>query len=91
MIIFQLLGLAVGLATIAIIAHWLITIGAIRTDTGDAVARFKAFMDRALAPIYRPIRKYVQPVNGLDLTPLVALLLLYIAHAVLRWFLILLV
>ena len=84
--LFNLLHLLVGLAYLAIIAHWLISLGAVSVDH-PMVGKFRAFMDRALAPLYTPIRRVVQPVNGFDLTPLVAIILIGVAWSVLSWLL----
>ena len=82
------LNLLVNLAYIAIIAHWLVALGAVKTEH-PTVQKFKAFMDKALDPVYSRIRKFVQPVNGWDLTPLVALIGLGVAHWLVQWVLML--
>ncbi|HBH25934.1 MAG TPA: YggT family protein [Rhodospirillaceae bacterium] len=82
LILINLLDLLVGLLYLAIIAHWLISLGAVALDH-PALGKFKAFMDRALAPLYGPIRRFIRPVNGFDLTPLVAVILVGLAWSVL--------
>lgn len=71
-LLISLVGLIINLLYISIIAHWLISAGAIKTDI-NFIAKFKSAMDKILNPVYTQIRKVVQPVNGFDFTPLVAI------------------
>lgn len=71
------------LVILSIVSHWLLSIGAIRMEIHAAIPKFKALMDKALGPIYSQIRKVVLPVNGLDLTPMIALFLVYVVYGLL--------
>lgn len=88
-ILFSLLNLLVGLSYVAIVAHWLISVGAVRLDNPQ-VKQFKNFMDKTLTPLYTAIRKIVQPVNGFDFTPFVAIVLIGLAWTILSWILVIL-
>ena len=83
-LLLSLISLIINLLYISILAHWLISAGAVKTDN-KFVAKFKSIMDKILAPPYKQIRKIVQPVNGFDFTPLVALIGLMIITQ-LFWF-----
>lgn len=42
-------------------------------------------IDRITEPILRPFRKFIKPVGGFDLSPLVLLLLMYLIEEVIRY------
>ncbi len=42
------------------------------------------FLHKATEPVFRPIRELVPPINGLDLSPLFALLLVKLAEKLLN-------
>jgi YggT family protein len=44
---------------------------------------FRRFMAKILNPIYRPIRRLIPPLAGIDLTPLIAIILLQLVDAIL--------
>jgi YggT family protein len=43
----------------------------------------RTFIDRIVEPLLAPIRRVVRPVGGLDLSPMIFLILLWILRAVL--------
>jgi YggT family protein len=42
----------------------------------------RRFLDRIIGPLLAPIRRFVPPIGGLDLSPLVLLLLIYIIRSI---------
>ena len=42
-------------------------------------------IDRITEPILRPFRKFIKPIGGFDLSPLVLLLLMYLIEEVIRY------
>jgi YggT family protein len=42
----------------------------------------RSFLDRLVQPLLAPIRRIVPPIGGLDLSPLVLLLVIYILRSV---------
>lgn len=42
-------------------------------------------IERITEPILRPFRKFIKPVGGFDLSPLVLLLLMYLIEEVIRY------
>ena len=47
-------------------------------------SRFYAFLDRIVSPLLEPIRSVIKPINGLDLSPAILLILLYLLKSLLR-------
>ena len=56
---------------------WLIAFEVINTDNQAAKNLIRA-LKKATDPVYKPIRKYIPPVGGIDLTPLIVIILLQI-------------
>lgn len=70
------LGLAIFFLIVNVIASWLIIFGII--NSYQPLVQTILTMLRAITdPILRPIRRFIPAVNGVDLSPLIALLLLY--------------
>lgn len=44
--------------------------------------QIRSFLDRLVQPLLAPIRRIVPPIGGLDLSPLVLLLVIYILRSV---------
>lgn len=54
---------------------WLIAFNVINEDNEKA-RNLNALLKRATDPVYEPIRKYVPPIGGIDLTPLIVIIAL---------------
>lgn len=54
---------------------WLIVFNVINEDNEKA-RNLNALLKRATDPVYEPIRKYVPPIGGIDLTPLIVIIAL---------------
>lgn len=78
--LFQILNLILGIAKFFIIAHvimsWLINFQVLNTRQ-QLVAQIWYGLNRILEPIYNPIRRVLPPMGGLDLAPLIALVVIY--------------
>lgn len=72
-----LLNIAFNVAYFIIIAqvalHWLAIFGVINTQNEQA-QKVMDGLEKLTEPVYSKIRKYVPPIGGIDLTPLVALI-----------------
>lgn len=72
-----LLNIAFNVAYFVIIAqvalHWLAIFGVINTQNEQA-KKVMDGLEKLTEPVYSKIRKYVPPIGGIDLTPLVALI-----------------
>ncbi|MFN3389490.1 MAG: YggT family protein [Allosphingosinicella sp.] len=64
------------------ILSWLVAFNVINTYN-DFVRSFLAALERITEPLYRPIRRILPDFGGLDLSPLVVLLLIYILRILL--------
>jgi len=66
------------------ILSWLVAFNVINTYN-DFVRQLLFALDKITAPIYRPIRRIMPDFGALDLSPLVALLLILLLEKVLRY------
>ena len=72
-----LLWVASWIILIQAILSWLIAFNVINTYN-PAVRSIWRGLDRITEPVYRPIRRILPDFGGIDLSPLVVLLILYI-------------
>jgi len=67
------------LIIISVVASWLVAFGVINTRN-PTVYRILDLLNRATDPIFRPIRRLLPPMGGLDLSPMVVLLVVYLVR-----------
>ena len=65
------------LIIISVVVSWLVAFGVINTRN-MTVYRILDMLNRATEPLYRPIRRILPPMGGLDLAPMVLILIIYI-------------
>lgn len=65
------------------ILSWLVVFNVINVHS-DFVRSFLYALDRMTAPLYRPIRKILPDFGGLDFSPLVVLLVLWVLQRLLQ-------
>lgn len=84
--IFQILMLLLSIAQFFVFAHfimsWLISFQVLNIRQ-PFVAQIWYGLNRILEPIYGPIRRFLPDMGGLDLSPLVALIGIYILRILL--------
>ncbi len=84
--IFEILLLLIGIARFFIFAHfimsWLISFDVLNARQ-PLVGQIWYTLQRILDPIYRPIRRFMPDLGGIDLSPIVALIGLEIIRIVL--------
>ena len=84
--LFQILMLLLDILWFFIIIHvimsWLISFQVLNLHQ-QLVAQIWHMLNRILEPIYRPIRKILPPMSGIDLAPLVALIGVYAIRIIL--------
>ena len=82
----QILLLILGIAKWFIFAHfimsWLLAFNVLNPRQ-QFVHQVWGGLNRLLEPLYRPIRRILPPMGGLDLAPLVALIAIYALEIVL--------
>jgi YggT family protein len=64
------------------VLSWLVVFNVINTHN-DFVRSFFNALDRLTRPLYRPIRKILPDFGGLDFSPVVVLLLIYVLRVLL--------
>lgn len=84
--LFQILLLLLDILWFFIIAHvimsWLINFQVLNLHQ-QLVAQIWYMLNRILEPIYRPLRRIIPPMSGIDLAPLVALIGVYAIRIIL--------
>ena len=75
--IYYALDLVWWLIIISVVASWLVAFGVVNTRN-RAVYTIIDLVNRATEPLLRPIRRFVPVMGGLDLSPMILLLLVYI-------------
>lgn len=76
-ILHLLLTLYVWIIIIHVIVSWLIAFEVINTRNPQA-RNLVALLNRATEPVFRPLRRYIPPIGGIDLTPIVVIIGIYI-------------
>jgi YggT family protein len=84
--LFSIVDFLLQVASWVIIAQaiisWLVAFNVINTHN-DFVRQLLYALDRMTAPLYRPIRKILPDFGGLDFSPIVVLLLIYVLRILL--------
>ncbi len=72
-----IINLAVDIYTIIIIVQvaisWLIAFEVVNAGNQQA-QNLIALLKKATDPVYKPLRKYVPPIGGIDLTPIIVIM-----------------
>jgi len=68
-----LLDLAWFLVIAAVVASWLIAFGVLNMQN-QIVRQIVRTLDSLTEPVFRPVRRIIPPIGGLDLSPLIVLL-----------------
>jgi YggT family protein len=79
-LVVQLLDIYKWVVIIAVITSWLLTLGVL-TTANHVVRGVIDVLYRLTEPVYRPFRRFIPSFGGLDITPLIVLLLIWLAQA----------
>lgn len=75
--LFNLIDIAAGLFILAILIQvavsWMIAFDVINTENSQA-KNLIALLKKITDPVYKPVRKYIPPIGGIDLTPLIVII-----------------
>ena len=71
----MLLDVAKWIIIIQVVLSWLVAFNVINLSN-DFVRSIYTGIERLLAPLYRPIRRFMPDLGGIDLSPMVLLLLI---------------
>ena len=77
-----LLRVAMWIIIIQAILSWLVVFNVINTQS-QFVRQVLYALDRMTAPLYRPVRRIMPDFGGLDFSPMVILLLIYVLRILL--------
>ena len=87
-VIASILSLAINLYILVIIIQvavsWLIAFEVINADNAQA-KNLLALLKKLTDPVYKPIRKYIPPIGGIDLTPLIVIIGLQLIEHFVVW------
>ena len=61
----------------SVVVSWLVAFGVLNTRN-DVVYRILDMLNRVTEPLFRPIRRLLPPMGGLDLSPMIVLLIIYV-------------
>jgi len=63
----------IGIIIIHVVVNWLIIFDVINASNAQA-QNLMALLKRATDPVYKPLQKYIPPIGGIDVTPIVVIL-----------------
>lgn len=72
-----LLNVFYWIIILQVVLSWLITFEVINIRNPQA-ANFIRLIDRITAPVYKPLRKFIPPIAGIDITPIVVIFAIYL-------------
>lgn len=72
-ILHMLMGVYVLIVVMEVGLSWLIALDIVNADN-EAAKKLSALLSRFTAPAYKHLRKYIPPVGGIDMSPLVLLI-----------------
>ena len=76
-VILILLDFVWWLIIASVVVSWLVAFGVLNTRN-DVVYRILDMLNRVTEPLLRPIRRLLPPMGGLDLSPMIVLLIIYV-------------
>jgi YggT family protein len=71
----ELIGLYWWVVIVAVVMSWLVAFGVVNTFNPFARTVVR-FLDAVTEPVFRQVRRIIPPIGGLDLSPLIVLILL---------------
>ncbi|MDP1723629.1 MAG: YggT family protein [Alphaproteobacteria bacterium] len=83
LLIDAILGLYVWALIISVILSWLIAFNIVNTYN-RFIATIYDVLYRITEPVYRPIRRIIPTVNGIDFSPIIVILLIFFIRSLLR-------
>lgn len=72
-----LLQIYVWIIIASVIVSWLIAFEVINVRNPQA-ANLVRLLNRVTEPVFKPIRKFVPPIGGIDITPIIVIILIYL-------------
>jgi len=78
-ILLFLLDVCFWIIIIQVVLSWLIAFEVINVRN-ERAANFVRLVDKLTAPIFTPLRKYIPPIAGIDLTPIVVIFAIFLTQ-----------
>ena len=72
-----IIDIFIWIILIQVAVSWLLIFGVINIEHPQA-KNLVAVLDKATDPVYEPLRKYIPPIGGIDITPLIVIVALSI-------------
>ena len=69
---------------IQVIVSWLIAFDVINARNPQA-ANLLRLLDKATEPVYKPLRKIIPPIGGIDITPIIVIFGIYLLENAVAW------
>jgi YggT family protein len=84
-LLLRLIDLYTWIVIIAVVVSWLVAFGVINTYNHVARSVVQA-LDALTEPVFRQVRRVIPPIGGLDLSPLIVLILLEFLSYVIAYY-----
>lgn len=85
-LLIYLLSLAIdiyiGIIIVQVLLSWLIVFNVINVSNPQARNLIR-LLEKATDPVYKPLRKFIPPIGGIDITPIIVILGLQLLKSVL--------
>ncbi len=78
-ILIFLLDICFWIIMIQVVLSWLIAFEVINVRN-ERAANFVRLIDKLTAPIFTPLRRFIPPIAGIDLTPIVVIFAIFLAQ-----------
>jgi len=75
------LNIYMWIILISVAVSWLIAFEVINTRNPQA-ANLVNLLGNLTEPVYKPVRKYIPPIGGIDLTPIVIIIAIYVLQTI---------
>ena len=86
MFLFSIISFLINIYLLIIIAQvlisWLIAFDIVNSSN-DAAIRLTTLLNKFTDPVFKPIRKYIPPIGGMDFTPLFVIIALQLIPSLL--------
>lgn len=77
-----IIDIYVWIIVLQIIIHWLVAFDVLKVKSPQA-QNLMDLMQRMTDPVYKPLRKYIPPLGGIDITPIIVIIGLSILKSIL--------
>ena len=78
-----LLQVGIWIIIVQVVLSWLVAFNVVNMSN-NFVRQIYTGIEKLLAPLYRPIRRFMPDLGGIDLTPMVLMLSFIVAQVLLR-------